>query len=61
MSRCVAEQFVTPELNASLLSIFSSDMGERRAKWPEHSAPNGGARESIQGAKEICNPVGTTL
>jgi hypothetical protein len=23
--------------------------------------PNGGARESIQGAKEICNPVGATL
>jgi hypothetical protein len=26
----------------------------------EHRAPNGGARESIQGAKEICNPVGAT-
>jgi hypothetical protein len=24
-------------------------------------SPNGGARESIQGAKEICNPVGATL
>jgi hypothetical protein len=24
----------------------------------EHRAPNGKARESIQGAKEICNPVG---
>ena len=24
----------------------------------EHRAPNGGARESIQGAKEICNPIG---
>jgi hypothetical protein len=24
-------------------------------------APNGGARESIQGAKEICKPVGATL
>jgi hypothetical protein len=22
--------------------------------------PNGGTRESIQGAKEICNPVGAT-
>jgi hypothetical protein len=28
--------------------------------WMEHRAPNGGARESIQGAKEICNPVGAT-
>jgi hypothetical protein len=27
----------------------------------DHRAPNGGARESIQGAKEICNPVGSTL
>ena len=26
--------------------------------WMDHRAPNGGARESIQGAKEICNPVG---
>jgi hypothetical protein len=25
------------------------------------SAPNGGTRESIQEAKEICNPVGATL
>jgi hypothetical protein len=28
--------------------------------WMEHRAPNGGTRESIQGAKEICNPVGAT-
>jgi hypothetical protein len=28
--------------------------------WIDHRAPNGGARESIQGAKEICNPVGAT-
>jgi hypothetical protein len=26
----------------------------------DHRAPNGGARESIQGAKEICNPAGAT-
>jgi hypothetical protein len=26
----------------------------------DHRAPNGGARESTQGAKEICNPVGAT-
>jgi hypothetical protein len=26
----------------------------------KHWVPNGGARESIQGAKEICNPVGAT-
>jgi hypothetical protein len=25
-----------------------------------HSAPNGGARESTQGAKGICNPIGGT-
>jgi hypothetical protein len=29
--------------------------------WMDRRAPNGGARESIQGAKEICNPVGATL
>jgi hypothetical protein len=29
--------------------------------WMDHRAPNGGARESIQGAKGICNPVGATL
>jgi hypothetical protein len=26
----------------------------------DHRAPNGGATESIQEAKEICNPVGAT-
>jgi hypothetical protein len=26
----------------------------------DHRAPNGGARESTQGAKGICNPIGET-
>jgi hypothetical protein len=26
----------------------------------EHSAPNGGARESTEGAKGVCNPIGGT-
>ena len=26
--------------------------------WMEHGAPNEGARESTQGAKGICNPIG---
>jgi hypothetical protein len=26
--------------------------------WMEHRAPNGGTRESTQGAKGICNPIG---
>jgi hypothetical protein len=28
--------------------------------WMEHRAPNGGARESTQGAEGICNPIGGT-
>jgi hypothetical protein len=28
--------------------------------WMDHMAPNGGARESTQGAKGICNPIGGT-
>jgi hypothetical protein len=28
--------------------------------WMDHRAPNGGARESIPGTKEICNSVGAT-
>jgi hypothetical protein len=28
--------------------------------WMDHRAPNGGARESSQGAKGICNPIGGT-
>jgi hypothetical protein len=28
--------------------------------WMDHRAPNGGARESNQGAKGICNPIGGT-
>jgi hypothetical protein len=26
-----------------------------------YRAPNEGARESIQGAKRVCNPIGTTI
>jgi hypothetical protein len=26
----------------------------------EHRAPNGGARESTEGAEEVCNPLGRT-
>jgi hypothetical protein len=28
--------------------------------WMEHRAPNGGARESTQGAEGVCNPRGGT-
>ena len=28
--------------------------------WMEHRAPNGGARESTQGAEGVCNPIGGT-
>jgi hypothetical protein len=28
--------------------------------WMEHKAPNEGARESTQGAKGVCNPIGGT-
>jgi hypothetical protein len=32
----------------------------RVSYWMDHRAPNGGARESTQGAKGICNPIGGT-
>ena len=28
--------------------------------WMEHRAPNGGAKESTQGAEGACNPIGGT-
>jgi hypothetical protein len=28
--------------------------------WMDHGFPNGEARESTQGAKGICNPIGGT-
>jgi hypothetical protein len=28
--------------------------------WMNHRAPNGGTRESTQGAKGVCNPIGGT-
>jgi hypothetical protein len=28
--------------------------------WMEYRAPNGGTRESIQGAEGVCNPLGGT-
>jgi hypothetical protein len=30
------------------------------AIWIEHRAPNGGARESTQGAEGVYNPIGGT-
>jgi hypothetical protein len=39
----------------SVSKIFSSV-----SYWMDHRAPNGGARESTQGAKGICNPIGGT-
>jgi hypothetical protein len=35
--------------------------GKHISYWMDHRAPNGGARESTQGAKGICNPIGGTL
>jgi hypothetical protein len=35
-------------------------LNEGNSYWMDHRAPNGGARESIQGAKGICNPIGGT-
>jgi hypothetical protein len=32
----------------------------KSSNWMDHRAPNGGARESNQGAKGICNPIGGT-
>jgi hypothetical protein len=29
--------------------------------WMGHKAPNGGARESTQGAEGFCNPIGGTI
>ena len=29
--------------------------------WMDHRAPNGGSRESTQGTKGICNPIGIQL
>jgi hypothetical protein len=28
--------------------------------WTEHGNPNGGVRERIEGAEEVCNPIGRT-
>jgi hypothetical protein len=33
---------------------------KKATPWMDPRAPNGGARESIQGAKGICNPIGGT-
>jgi hypothetical protein len=40
---------------------FFKKRGKDKGMHMRTRAPNGGARESIQGAKEICNPVGATL
>jgi hypothetical protein len=46
------------------IATFSKIFMIKVPVFPRHhhlKIPNGGARESIQGAKEICNPVGATL
>jgi hypothetical protein len=40
-------------------SIFIREIGLKFSRM-DHRAPNGGARESNQGAKGICNPIGGT-
>jgi hypothetical protein len=47
--------------------LWGYDGDQQTQKWMlaviykmEHRTPNGGARESIQRAKEICNPIGGT-
>jgi hypothetical protein len=52
---CITSQliFVVTILNIYSLRTFQEYN-------PDHRAPNGGARESIQGAKGICNPIGGT-
>jgi hypothetical protein len=48
------------------LFLFNNTDGKRVKKKKKlagkmaHRAPNGGARESTQGAKGICNPIGGT-
>jgi hypothetical protein len=45
----------------TILDFFQSS-GLYACGEMDHRAPNGGARESNQGAKGICNPVdGTTI
>jgi hypothetical protein len=44
------KQLRTPEVN-QFVSVV---------KRVENRAPNGGARESTQGAEGVCNPVGGT-
>jgi hypothetical protein len=52
---CITSQliFVVTILNIYSLRTFQEYN-------PDHRAPNGGARESTQGAKGICNPIGGT-
>jgi hypothetical protein len=42
------------------VEVFAHVTSLRKIISMDHRAPNGGTRESIQGAKEICNPVGAT-
>ena len=42
------------------MEIETIKKSQRVSYWMGHRAPNGGARESNQGAKGICNPIGGT-
>ena len=51
-------------LNKSVVFLYTKDKHAEKeirvSYWKDHRAPNGGARESTQGAKGNCNPIGGT-
>jgi hypothetical protein len=57
-------KYVTIEKGVVSLSLVRLCRGlantEVDAHRMDHRAPNGGARESTQGAKGVCNPIGGT-
>jgi hypothetical protein len=41
-------------------SLTNTEVDAQANHWIEHRVPNEGAREKIQGAEGVCNPIGET-
>ena len=49
-----------PKQNSNGLCCKTRKLRLTVSYWMDHRAPNGGARESTQGAEGVCNPIGGT-
>jgi hypothetical protein len=58
---CYTESSVMDTLERPIIAWQTQEWMLTVSYWMEHRDPNGGARESTQGAKGVCNPIDGTI